>query len=562
MVQQQERQWAQQQAQQRLMEEMLERQRTEMENYRREIDGLRGRRDEAEGARIKLPKPTLQKLDPKEDIENFLATFERIAKQQKWPKEVWATQLAGLLTGKAMAAYTALFPEEAGKYETLKKTILHRYDVNEETHRVRFRKDPKKKEESYREWICRITDHFDKWTKEAGLDLRELIIMEQVLSGTPDDLAVWLRERKPKSLEELGKLAENYAQARNAEGRAESGRGVTPVERPGKLEKEKVSWEKKDGSSRFSGGGNRVKVNALGEKQCFHCQQWGHLMYNCPNRKDSKQKGAGKTALFGGSRPEVAWNQESEKYLRRGQLDGRPVQVLIDTGSSCTMVRADRVCPLKVNQTDTVPIMCVHGDSEDYPTTEVDLLLEGTKRKVRAVVAPSLPVPVVLGTDVYDVQEGWKDVELGLLVETRAAKKRRVAEEETAAGNVVQAVSKGIDGLVNDDKVIDGDEFVGEGSIHSKPTEGKQVVVDENVEVRDALDDCEGIAELFNEGSEVNWQGDMVEKEVHGGGGGGGGNLELRREELEQDPSEAKKLTTRWKSQEDVERKRCIISTC
>ena len=272
MVQQQERQWAQQQAQQRLMEEMLERQRTEMENYRREIEGLRGRRDEAEGARIKLPKPTLQKLDPKEDIENFLATFERIAKQQKWPKEVWATQLAGLLTGKAMAAYTALFPEEAGKYETLKKTILHRYDVNEETHRVRFRKDPKKKEESYREWICRITDHFDKWTKEAGLDLRELII-----------------------------IAENYAQARNAEGRAESGRGVTPVERPGKLEKEKVSWEKKDGSSRFSGGGNRVKVNALGEKQCFHCQQWGHLMYNCPNRKDSKQKGAGKTALFGGS---------------------------------------------------------------------------------------------------------------------------------------------------------------------------------------------------------------------------------------------------------------------
>ena len=55
------------------MEEMLERQRTEMENYRREIDGLRGRRDEAEGTRVKLPKPTLQKLN------RFLAMFERIA---------------------------------------------------------------------------------------------------------------------------------------------------------------------------------------------------------------------------------------------------------------------------------------------------------------------------------------------------------------------------------------------------------------------------------------------------------------------------------------------------
>jgi len=37
-------------------------------------------------------------------VEHFLATFERIATQQKWPKEVWATQVAGLLSGKAMAA--------------------------------------------------------------------------------------------------------------------------------------------------------------------------------------------------------------------------------------------------------------------------------------------------------------------------------------------------------------------------------------------------------------------------------------------------------------------------
>ena len=25
--------------------------------------------------------------------------------QQKWPKDVWATQVAGLLSGKALAAY-------------------------------------------------------------------------------------------------------------------------------------------------------------------------------------------------------------------------------------------------------------------------------------------------------------------------------------------------------------------------------------------------------------------------------------------------------------------------
>ena len=52
-----------------------------------------------------MPKPTLQKLTPN---EHFMATFQRIATQLEWPKEVLATQLAELITGKAMAAYAAL----------------------------------------------------------------------------------------------------------------------------------------------------------------------------------------------------------------------------------------------------------------------------------------------------------------------------------------------------------------------------------------------------------------------------------------------------------------------
>ena len=49
--------------------------------------------------KVKLPMPTLQKLAPGDDIEHFLSTFERIAQQQEWPEEVWATQVVGLLTG-------------------------------------------------------------------------------------------------------------------------------------------------------------------------------------------------------------------------------------------------------------------------------------------------------------------------------------------------------------------------------------------------------------------------------------------------------------------------------
>ena len=75
---------------------------------------LRARQEEKVTAR--LPKPTLQKLGPDDDVEHFLATFERIARQQGWPEEVWATQLAGLLTGKALAEYAGLNGESAASY--------------------------------------------------------------------------------------------------------------------------------------------------------------------------------------------------------------------------------------------------------------------------------------------------------------------------------------------------------------------------------------------------------------------------------------------------------------
>jgi hypothetical protein len=64
----------------------------------------------------KIPKPLLQKLSLEDDIEHFLAGFERVAQQQKWQEAMRATQLAGLLTGKAMAAHVALAGTDANDY--------------------------------------------------------------------------------------------------------------------------------------------------------------------------------------------------------------------------------------------------------------------------------------------------------------------------------------------------------------------------------------------------------------------------------------------------------------
>ena len=141
-----------------MMLELMEQQKAEFAKYRKEVSSARARTD-SRGSRTKpkLPKPTLQKLDPSDDIEHYIAMFERIAQQQKWSEDLWTTQLAGLLTGKAMTAYASMDQEEAESYAKVNQAILQRYEVNEETHRQRFCQDHRRrKDETYRKLSNRL----------------------------------------------------------------------------------------------------------------------------------------------------------------------------------------------------------------------------------------------------------------------------------------------------------------------------------------------------------------------------------------------------------------------
>ena len=96
----------QQRSQQQMYMSLLEQKKEKMAHYGAEMVTMLERREpavETPAPHVKLPKPTLQKLSTPNDIEHFIATFKRIAQQQGWPEDVWATQVAGLLTGKEMA---------------------------------------------------------------------------------------------------------------------------------------------------------------------------------------------------------------------------------------------------------------------------------------------------------------------------------------------------------------------------------------------------------------------------------------------------------------------------
>ena len=84
-------------------------------------------------------------------------------------------------------------------------------------------------------------------------------------------------------------------------------------------------------------------------------------------------------------------------------LNVKPVQMLIDTGCTKTMVSADYLPIDCLDHFDKERVLCVHGDEVCYPTAEMRLKLGRWSQKAKVVVAPGIPVSILLGMDIYDL---------------------------------------------------------------------------------------------------------------------------------------------------------------
>ncbi|XP_078598163.1 uncharacterized protein LOC144874156 [Branchiostoma floridae x Branchiostoma japonicum] len=164
---------------------------------------------------VKAKTPRLPSFTEGEGIDEYLLRFERFARANHWAENTWASLLSALLTGKALAVYSRLSDDDAKDYKKVKDAILKRYELTEDGFKKKFRSEVPQEGEGPDQYIVRLSSYLNRWielsdTPKTYEGLRDLIIQEQFLDLCPVDLSVHLRERKPKSLEELGKMSERY----------------------------------------------------------------------------------------------------------------------------------------------------------------------------------------------------------------------------------------------------------------------------------------------------------------------------------------------------------------
>ena len=116
----------------------------------------------------------------------------------------------------------------------------------------------------------------------------------------------------------------------------------------------------------------------------------------------------------------------------QGLVEGKPAELLVDSGASCTLVHQALVAPEKINTDDQLQIKCAHGDLAVYPTANIEINIGGKLYHVRAGVSPSLPRPVLLGRDIGNLLELAVREQEAYAVLTRIQRRRKEKEEAAA----------------------------------------------------------------------------------------------------------------------------------
>ena len=408
-----------------------------------------------ENRRVVGREPTLTKFSEKDtDIEHFLTGFERVATAYKWPEELWVLKLVPLLTGRALAAYANMDQDAAASYRNVKKAILRRFDINEETYRQRFRSMKKSETQSYMELGVQLKDLFRKWTATAKDNIEELVeilVMEQLLSDMPRELQVWIRQKKPKTVDEAATQADDYVLARQGmkkeEKRCHECREVGHLYRDcPKKEAQKIPEEDHP----------RKKTD---QRKCFKCGGIGHIAVKCPSAKNIGY-------LLGTPQKRETEGRIPKKlgeFVIWGMIQDTPVEMLVDTGCSQTLVQQRLVPDWCLLEGATVRLQCAHGDIAEYPVAEVDMVIEGERKRVKVGVSDTLPRSVLAGTDVI-AEFGRKTVE-DCLVMTRSQQRREQSEEDARrkkqeeSGAVAKPIQEEVEGETVRLDVLDDDLF-------------------------------------------------------------------------------------------------------
>ncbi|GFR96067.1 reverse transcriptase, partial [Elysia marginata] len=163
-------------------------------------------------------KPKLPPLTDTLQVDLYLERFERYASCQTWRVDDWASCLCNLLQGEALSILLSLSAEESANYNTVKETLLRRFNCDRNGFKSKFLSVKPQVDEDFGTYINRAKRYFDRWTELSAVTSKDqlefLICWEIALQACEPEFVAYIKDRAPANLCELKAVATAYVNAR------------------------------------------------------------------------------------------------------------------------------------------------------------------------------------------------------------------------------------------------------------------------------------------------------------------------------------------------------------
>ena len=350
-----------------------------------------------------------------EEVEEYFQVFERSISSLLVPAVEWVANLVPRLNDKSRSVYLELSVEESKDYEKNKVAILEPHQLTEDHYRHKFRTSQKIPGEDFVMWAKRTCRYLDSWMRVAGAagDLGKVLeqfMMEKMYDSVSAELRIWLKERKPETAVELGRLANEHVQAKK--GPLVDGKyvGYTEVVRS----RQKSSNKETETSSYTAAEKIETLAQSKPQVQCYNCQAFGHYASRCPlpdRRKEVKKKENAYLCVTPLER-ELAYDPS---YIS-GEIEGGRANMLADSGCSRTLVNRRFVDPSRETG-HAITVLTASGEKVRAPLATVQIKSKAGNHTELVGVLDNLPVDCLLGKSSYcktltkdDILRHWENV--------------------------------------------------------------------------------------------------------------------------------------------------------
>ncbi|XP_063070441.1 uncharacterized protein LOC134461440 [Engraulis encrasicolus] len=416
----------------------------------------------------------ISKMGSTDNVEAYLHAFEATATREGWPKVQWVGLLAPFLTGESLNAVRDLPPDKLTDYDALKTEILSRHGLTKYGMAQRFQSWTFHADQAPRTQMHELSRIARKWLepdKNTAADVVETIVVDHYLRALPYEAKRFVSQQALTTVDLTIEAVEKYqATTEMLRTSKRDPRTTTPqLTGGGHSKNPKVTSPTTAAPSyaplRAKSQPGPVRMARDNDtRQCYRCGEIGHMSWQCDKQLDEPMPTAGSssspsTQLFA-SLIGVTDGPPDRPPTCPVTVNCQDVEALLDSGSRVTLVHKDLVDPSCLSTDKVLPISCVHGDTKDYPTTELKLTTTRGTLNTRAGVVDSLPVPVLIGRDCPAFHQLFRETQQ---VPARAPRSRRGmagtqadtesgpdTEEENMAGGISPSSNEGDAQVIED----------------------------------------------------------------------------------------------------------------